>query len=192
MTPTAEVHPEATLTPSKIDLVRAWLPTQQWFEGADANSTDIVGRFRFVDPDGEVGMETLLVTNDGVIYQVPLTYRDAPLEDADEYFVGNMEHSLLGRRWVYDAVGDPVYIDEIIRVIRDGDREADLSTGDKPSVSVRGSGVELIANSSGQARLHRVVDPAPEHKGFGAPNGTLDGTWSVDGAEKKATLVSLY
>ncbi|MEE3920757.1 hypothetical protein V2I01_28665 [Micromonospora sp. BRA006-A] len=41
--------------------------------------------------------------------QVPLTYRGAPLAGADEYLVGVIEHSVLGRRWAYDACGDPVY-----------------------------------------------------------------------------------
>ncbi|MFD0787935.1 hypothetical protein ACFQZ8_28845, partial [Micromonospora azadirachtae] len=35
--------------------------------------------------------------------------RDAPLDGAQWWLVGTVEHSVLGRRWVYDACGDPVY-----------------------------------------------------------------------------------
>ena len=51
----------------------------------------------------------LVRTGDGPVYQVPLTYRDARMSGADEWLLGTTEHSVLGTRWVYDAVGDPVY-----------------------------------------------------------------------------------
>ena len=64
----------------------------------------------FDDPAGAVGIETMLVmAGSGPVYQVPLTYRDAALEHGDDWLVGIAEHSVLGRRWVYDACGDPVY-----------------------------------------------------------------------------------
>ncbi|MER5425058.1 maltokinase N-terminal cap-like domain-containing protein [Streptosporangium roseum] len=38
-----------------------------------------VAAFRFDDPAGAVGIETMLVpTGDGPVHRVPLTYRDAP------------------------------------------------------------------------------------------------------------------
>ncbi|MGC4856177.1 maltokinase N-terminal cap-like domain-containing protein [Micromonospora sp. DT4] len=68
------------------------------------------GAYRFDDPAGEVGIETMLVAAaDGPVHQVPLTYRAAPLDDVDEWLVGTTEHSALGRRWVYDGCADPVY-----------------------------------------------------------------------------------
>ena len=49
----AIVYPQATLTPSKRDLMDAWLPTRSWYDGhADRKP---VGSFRFDDPAGEVG-----------------------------------------------------------------------------------------------------------------------------------------
>lgn len=69
-----------------------------------------VAAYRFDDPEGQVGIETILAqSGDGPVYQVPLTYRGAPLTDADEWLVGMMEHSVLGRRWIYDGCADPVY-----------------------------------------------------------------------------------
>ena len=80
MSGTAEIH-DATLTPTKLELLAGWLPGQPWFEGP-ADDLTRVASFRFVDPDGEVGVETILVGSGGVTYQVPVTYRNEPLEEA--------------------------------------------------------------------------------------------------------------
>ncbi|SBT38095.1 CG0192-related protein [Micromonospora auratinigra] len=100
----------AELRPSKLDLLTRWLPTRGWFAGDAGTAVTRVAAYRFDDPAGEVGVETMLVrAGEGPVLQVPLTYRGAPLAGADDRLLGTMEHSVLGRRWVYDAVGDPVY-----------------------------------------------------------------------------------
>jgi len=107
----------ATITPSKEEIVAAHL-------GAPI---DPVGAFRFDDPDGRVGMETFLVRTgeDGVLHQVPLTYRDEPLAGAPEgALLSEMEHSVLGRRWVYDGLHDPVYALMLAAVTMTGQGEA--------------------------------------------------------------------
>ena len=96
----------ATLTPTKPEALAAWLPHQPW--APDAGDLDLVGAFRFDDPDGEVGLEVHLARLDGVLLQVPLTYRSAPLPGGEPFLVTTMDHSALGKRWVYDGVGDPV------------------------------------------------------------------------------------
>jgi hypothetical protein len=192
MSGTAEVNPDAILTPGKLELLATWMPHQAWFEGGDAAGLERIASFRFVDPYGEVGIETLLVRTGGVVYQVPLTYRPEPLDGAEDYLVGEMEHSALGHRWVYDGTGDPVYVDELLRVIREGDTEADLSSGAPKSMTVLGSGVVLVSNSTGQMKLNRVLDPAPVPTSTRVAVGSLDGTWSQDGREKKGTLALLY
>ena len=78
MSGTAEIH-DAILTPTKLELLAAWLPAQPWFEGK-ADDLTKVASFRFVDPEGEVGIETILVASAGVTYQVPVTYRGEPLD----------------------------------------------------------------------------------------------------------------
>lgn len=188
MSGTAEVHPDAILTPGKLELLAAWLPRQSWFAG-DAADLKKVARFRFVDPDNEVGLETLLVSSGGVTYQVPLSYRAEPLDDAEDYLIGTMDHSVLGKRWVYDATGDPVYVDELIRVIREGDHQAALSTGAE-TMKVEGSGAVLIANSSGTTRLARVLDE--QHKLPRNVVGNLTGFWVEDGNERTAVLATLH
>lgn len=117
----------AELTPPKIELVQDWVKSQPWFQGAaDAELTGVAA-FRFDDPAGQVGVETLLMrAGDGPVMQVPLTYRDAPLAGADERLIGTLQHSVLGTRWVYDALGDPVYLLTVASTIVTGGREAEM------------------------------------------------------------------
>jgi hypothetical protein len=104
----------AELTPSKIELVRSWAPHQPFFAGDVAAELSVIASFRFDDPEGEVGIETLLVrVSGGGVLHIPLTYRGAPLAGAEPWLIGTMEHSVLGPRWVYDATGDPVYLAEL-------------------------------------------------------------------------------
>jgi len=99
----------ATLTPSKLDLLTAWLPNQPW--GPDPGAgIETVAAFRFDDPDGQVGMETHLVVAGDDLFQVPFTYRNEPLADAGTALVGTTEHSALGTRWVYDGLHDPQFV----------------------------------------------------------------------------------
>ena len=84
------------------------------------------GAYRFDDPAGEVGIETMLVgAADGPVHHVPLTYRAAPLDGADGWLVGTTEHSVLGRRWVYDGCVDPVYAAALAHAILTGSGQAE-------------------------------------------------------------------
>jgi hypothetical protein len=162
----ATIH-QATLTPTKLELLEAWLPTRRWYPGDKDPDLDRLGACRFDDPGGEVGMETLVVrAGDDAPVHVPLTYRGAPLTGGDYFLIGTMEHSVLGTRWVYDAVGDPVYLSCLSAVIRTGLRQADefveTDTGTQrrdPSMSVRGTGMSPGPRPSG--RLVRVQDGDP-------------------------------
>ena len=188
MSGTAEIH-EATLTPTKLQLLAAWLPAQEWFIG-DSDDLERLASYRFVDPEGDVGIETILVRSLGVTYQVPLTYRDEALTEADDSLIGTLEHSVLGTRYVYDAVGDPVYMVELMRVIHEGDTEADLSRGGK-TMTVEGSGIVAVSNASGESmRVVRVLD-GQHIPGSRTPLGTLTGTWTADGAPVEQVLAVL-
>ncbi|GAA1492964.1 CG0192-related protein [Curtobacterium herbarum] len=128
----AVIH-KATLIPAKLDAISAWLPGQPWSGVAAGTTVEQAGRFRFDDPDGEVGVETYLVrAGDGPVLHVPLTYRGAPLVGAEAFLVTEMEHSVLGHRWIYDAVGDPVYADVLRRAIATGGHEAELERASGP------------------------------------------------------------
>jgi maltokinase-like protein len=121
------VHYEATIVPTKMELLQTWVPRQPWLGDANASKLTKLGSYRFDDPDGEVGIEThLLGTADGQILQVPLTYRGAPVESADEWLITTMTHTTLGDRWIYDGCHDPVYVRAVVTTILTGGRDADL------------------------------------------------------------------
>ena len=98
--------------------------------------------WRLDDPAGQVGIETLLVVDEGgdvpVVYQVPLTYRGAPLEDAQNALVGTMQHSVLGRRWVYDGPQDPVYAAQLLELVLGHATAQAGSESDAAEPAVRG------------------------------------------------------
>jgi hypothetical protein len=140
------VHRNATITPSKQELVEAWLPTRPWAEGRSI--TGKAGEYRFDDPAGEVGIETILWrTDDGTVLQTPLTYRAEPLAGAEEHLVGTADHSVLGPRWVYDGCADPVWAATLATAILTGGTQAQIQVEhegalvDVPArIQVRGSG----------------------------------------------------
>jgi len=80
----ATLH-QATLTPTKLELLTAWLPGRHWYPEEVVDGLQRVAGCRFDDPDGEVGIELLVVRDgtDGPLVHVPMTYRGAPLEDAE-------------------------------------------------------------------------------------------------------------
>ena len=118
---------QAELRPSKLELVEGWAQSQPWFEGDAGAGLTNVASFRFDDPEGEVGVQTLLVrAGDSPVMQVPLTYRGEPLPGGEAWLIGTMEHSVLGSRWVYDAVGDPVYLMTVASAAVTGGHQAEL------------------------------------------------------------------
>lgn len=141
----------ATVTPSKLELLAAWLPSRTWFAGG----TDVerLGSYRFDDPAGEVGLEGMLVrSEDGPALHIPLTYRGAPLAGAEDFLVGTADHSVLGPRWVYDACGDPVWIRALATTVSTGGTQAEefvevdgRRETRTPTMTVVGSGTAGIA-----------------------------------------------
>ncbi|WP_231441828.1 maltokinase N-terminal cap-like domain-containing protein [Brevibacterium zhoupengii] len=101
----------AELNPGKLDVISAWLSKQSWAAEVDVapESLTKVTSYRFDDPEGKVGAEIHIVAAGDRVFQVPLTYRGAELAGADKHLVSTMEHSILGARWVYDGMGDPLF-----------------------------------------------------------------------------------
>lgn len=133
----------ATLTPSKPELVESWLDQQPW---GGSGEIETIGSYRFDDPAGEVGVEAILVRRAGRVLQVPMTYRAAPLADAEAHLIGRMEHSALGTRWIYDATGDPVAVDCFTRALAGEQEQATLEVYD---------GGEFVAVREPDVRVHR-------------------------------------
>jgi hypothetical protein len=122
----AEIH-KTTLTPTKLELLTEWLPRQPWYRGSGIPLLAKAGGFRLDDPAGKVGIEFVFVRDESgaepIVYQVPLSYRDAALGGGDSALVGNTEHGVLGTRWVYDGSRDPVAISQLFALLR-GEVEA--------------------------------------------------------------------
>ncbi|NHA68032.1 maltokinase N-terminal cap-like domain-containing protein [Phycicoccus flavus] len=139
----AELHPDATLTPGKRELVEEWMGRQRWYaaKGRRPRLRRLTS-WRLDDPAGEVGVETMVLADesgdDAVVYQVPLTYRGAPVDGAEHALVGTLEHSVLGTRWVYDAPHDPVYATQLFELLQGRVPAASSSESDAQDDTVAG------------------------------------------------------
>jgi hypothetical protein len=193
------VHHPATIVPTKLELLQAWVPHQPWLGGADASTLTKLGSYRFDDSDGEVGMEThLLGTADGHVLQVPLTYRGAPRTGAEGSLITTMTHTMLGDRWIYDGCHDPVYVTALVRTILTAGREADLYAAtdaglvlEPATTHVRGSGSLASASAPALTAPASMVVVVPLWLTAGvrltlprviitttpAANAALSGTW---------------
>ncbi|MDX2357645.1 maltokinase N-terminal cap-like domain-containing protein [Dietzia sp. PP-33] len=195
MSGTAEIY-DAVLTPGKLDLLRAWIRRQSWFDG-DPEQVEQVTAYRFVDPDGEVGMESFLLTDGIRTIHVPVTYRGAELPGAEDALVGTIDHSVLGPRWVYDASADPVYVTEVRRVISHRDTAADHMAAEDGTitpapVNIRGGGAGAGGDAEAAPRVIRVISEENDAEAdcplIGSP-GTLSGTWQDAEGSHTAVLV---
>lgn len=75
----AIIH-KTTMNPGKLELLAAWLPAQPWYlPTGSAPDLARAGGFRLDDPEGEVGIEFMVVTDSSgglpTAYHVPVTYR---------------------------------------------------------------------------------------------------------------------
>ena len=155
----ARVQPEATLHPGKLELLAQGLPDQWWFDG-DPSDLEIVAKFRFVDPDDVVGLDCMLVRSTDAIYHIPVTWRPHPLDGGA--LIGTLQHSELGTRYCSDAQTDPVYLGELVRVIREKDSDADIveagqDTPRPKNIKVFGSGL-VAGETSGYPHVVHKLD----------------------------------
>jgi hypothetical protein len=162
----ALIH-QATLWPTKLELLAAWLPGRDWYTGP-AGEVLRVAAFRFDDPAGAVGIETMLVrVGDGPVHQIPLTYRDAPLADGDDWMLGTAEHSVLGKRWIYDGAGDPVYAAALASAILGNTGQAEQFVQVDGRLERRELNMSIAGSATGGAKapdvgtIQRVVGGDP-------------------------------
>jgi hypothetical protein len=144
---------QAEIRPSKLELVEGWAPTQPWFLGGADTAFAALAAYRLDDPEGEVGIETVLLRqSDGAVVQIPLTYRGAPLAGGDEWLITTMQHSVLGDRWVYDGAGDPAYLAATATAALTGGVQAELvveidgeTVHRQPTARISGSGAQTTS-----------------------------------------------
>jgi hypothetical protein len=137
---------QATLTPSKRDLIEAWLDQQPWGGTGDI---DLLGSYRFDDPAGEVGVEAMVLRRGDLLLHMPLTYRSAPLPNSEPHLIGTAEHSALGTRWVYAAAADPVAMECFTRALQGEQDQADMELWD---------GDTLLERRASKVRVHPETD----------------------------------
>lgn len=178
-----------TMTPSKLELLAAWLPRQPWYIGtASEPCLTKAGGFRLDDPQGEVGIEFMVVTDTSGerprSYHVPLSYRGAPLDGADRALIGTSEHGVLGRRWVYDGTHDPVLVAQLLRLLQGRAVPQAQNATDTPAPSVTshftGVGFSTVVASTavddGQHGTAIVVEVKDEV----GPESQLAGALTID------------
>jgi hypothetical protein len=176
------------MEPTKLALIGRWLPAQPWWAGGDGPpQLAPAGGFRLDDPQGEVGMEFIFLTDvstgQPVAYHVPLTYRGAPLAGAGGALLGTSEHGVLGRRWVYDGAHDPVVtaaLDAFVHGRLEAQHQRHSDTPE-PSVVVSGApGPDVVVE------LVRVLG-----EGAAAP-GYVEAGWSLpDGTTVRGPVALL-
>jgi hypothetical protein len=209
-----------TLTPSKLELLSAWLPTQPWHIGAAGRTPQLskVGGFRLDDPRGEVGIEFMAATDGSgdspVTYHAPLTYRGAPLDGAEHALIGTMEHGVLGRRWVYDGVHDPVLVTQLLALIAGRAEPQAQSVNDTPDPTVTGHfaesgqltpdaswtvadgphGTDLLVRTGARqlrVRVNRVLRPEPAENQ--QPLGHVTANWQMtDGNQARGPFAVVH
>jgi hypothetical protein len=118
----ATIHTGTTMVPTKLELLSDWLPRQPWYVATGGPpQLSRAGGFRLDDPAGEVGIEFMVVTDAAgggeTAYLVPMTYRAGPLAGAEAGLIGTSEHGVLGTRWIYDGVHDPVAVTQLLEFI---------------------------------------------------------------------------
>jgi hypothetical protein len=212
-----------TMTPTKLELLEPWLPAQPWYVGqGESPELSKSGGFRLDDPEGEVGIEFMVVTDNSgaqpVAYHVPLTYRAAPLDGADDALLGTTEHGVLGQRWIYDGTHDPVLVAQLLALLQ-GDAEPQAqSLTDTPDPSVTSSftaatggrtslkssaathdsaGTELRLQTTSAAgpageliiQVRRILDSGAPEGGAAPPLGHVTAGWSLpDGTERRGAF----
>lgn len=140
----AIVH-RATVSPSKQEIATAWLAAQPW---RPEGQVEILGSYRFDDPAGEVGVEALVIRCGGTHFQLPLTYRGTPMDDAGAVLLTTMEHSALGRRWIYLATSDPVGVDCFVKALLGQVEQVDMEVWEGGEfIARRGTGIRVTLTS---------------------------------------------
>ncbi|HEY9290719.1 MAG TPA: hypothetical protein VIP98_05510 [Microlunatus sp.] len=167
----AIIH-QAELTPSKPELIMAWLDREPW---GGTGEIEIIGSYRYDDPDGEVGVEAFLVRRGDRLLHLPLTYRGAPLDGAEDRLISTMTHSVLGDRWVYDATADPVAVACYRRALCGQQEQAEMEVveGDRV-VRRRDSAIRIRrTTSAGEESVDRTGSAAGGAASEAAPAATV-------------------
>jgi hypothetical protein len=178
----AVVH-QTTLVPSKLELLTAWLPQQDWYAGEPTGpSLARAGGFRLDDPAGEVGVEFLVARDDAArpvtAYLVPMTYRGSPLATGDAALIGTAEHGVLGPRWIYDGTSDPVLLEQLAELIRGRVRAQAQSQSNTPDATVHATPAAAAPGQRLSICFARRLSPAAD-SAVRPGTGEVTGLWTT-------------
>lgn len=168
-----------TMVPSKLELLTAWLPRQDWYAGeAGVPSLAKVGGFRLDDQAGAVGIEFMVVRDDAArelsAYLVPMSYRGGPLAGADPHLIGTAEHGVLGPRWIYDGTQDPVLLEQLAELIQGRAMAQAQSQSNTPDATVHATPAVAAPGQRLGISFARRLSPV-------ADGGALPGAGEVTG-----------
>jgi hypothetical protein len=215
----AVIHP-TTLSPSKLELLAAWLPAQSWYAAAGQEpELARAGGFRLDDPDGEVGIEFAVLTDrqgERLAYLFPLSYRGAPLAGAEHALIGTAEHGVLGQRWIYDGAHDPVLVTQLLAALHGRAEPQAQSVSDTPdrSVLIRPAGtaeprsigsmsvtggadvtdvaLETVADGRPARHILRLIRVLRPAADSAAPAGSVTAGWVLpDGTTRRGLFATL-
>jgi hypothetical protein len=221
----AVIH-KTTLAPAKLQLLASWLPAQPWYAGLPGAELAKAGGFRLDDPAGEVGIEFMVVCDSSGdrprSYLVPLTYRGAPLASAAEAaLIGTAEHGVLGPRWVYDGLHDPVLAAQLLALLQGRVQAQAQSQSDTPDPTVtvdcagqagpaaiksmavitgpHGTDLILDIGEAGRLvaqftiRVRRLLEPGSADSGNGGAEirGTVSAGWTLPDGTGARGLVAV-
>lgn len=168
---------DADLSPSKTEILRSFLAGRSWGESGEL---ELLGAYRFDDPEGEVGVECHLVKMGETTYHLPLAYRPARVEGAEEHLLATMQHSVLGERFVYDGLADETALDCFRRALCGEQQQAELEIHepDGTAAGTRAQAVRLRLEVDEGARPPRLDELLEDGQPFTIAR-TVDG---LDGA----------
>lgn len=203
----AVIH-QTTMVPTKLELLTTWLPARPWFRGTRTPVLTRSGGFRLDDPDGEVGIELMVVTDSAPgqqhAYLVPFAYRGAPLPGADDALIGTSEHGVLGLRWLYDGTRDPVVVRELLALLTGRAMPQAQHASDQPDPTVTVVAADFAVDHLGPAvdgpsgtvltgpsvlTVHRTLEPVD-----GTPEqpGTVTAPWQLGDHTVRSTFFTLH
>jgi hypothetical protein len=198
----AIIH-RTTLVPGKLELLTDWMPAQGWYTRTAAGRPELskAGGFRLDDPDGEVGIEFMIVLDqtagDAAAYLVPMTYRGSPLAGAQDALIGTTKHGVLGTRWVYDGVRDSVLLAQLGELIQGRAQAQAQSESNAQDPTVHSRAVPGTPGTAGVSldisivRVLAAVDASLAGDPGQAGVGQVSATWTAaDGSRVRSVVAT--
>jgi hypothetical protein len=126
-----------------------------------------------------------------------MTYRGSPLAGADDALIGTAEHGVLGTRWLYDGVRDPVLMTQLGELIQGRARAQAQRQSDTPDPTVRShppSGVVDAPSARLDIAIMRALVPADGSLGAdlgSAGVGQVSAMWTAaDGRQVRGVVAT--